>query len=127
MGGAAAAGSTVPVVASAAVRGAFRRGRFRTRLGHVHQALDPLAQLRGHDLHALAELAGEQLRLAARRLAHRARVTRVREERDGRQRHDRQEEERDDQTKAQTHSREAYRAMTLTARGASPRPGPASL
>ena len=74
-------------------RGAFRRGRFRARLGHVHQALDPLAQLSGHDLHALAELAGEELGLTARRLAHRARVTRVGEERDGRQRHDRQEEE----------------------------------
>ena len=113
--------STVPVVASAALE-RWRGIRLGARLGDVHQPLDALAQLRGHDLHALTELAGEQFRLAPRRLAHRAGVTEVRKERDRRQRHDRQKKEGDDQPKAKAHSR-----SQLTARGAWPRPGLASL
>ncbi len=82
-----------------------RRGaRFRARLGDIHQPLDALAQLRGDDLHPLAELAGEKLGFAAGRFAHRPRVARVGEERHGRERDDRQEEEGDDQAKAQAHA-----------------------
>ena len=95
--------------------GICRRGRLRARLGHVHQALDSLAQLGGHDLHALTELAGEQLRLATCRLPHRPRVTRVGEEGHGSQRHDREEEKCDDQAQTQTHSEQAYLARRFAA------------
>ena len=78
--------------------------RFGARFGDVHQPHDPLAQLRRHDLHPLAELAREQLGLAPGRFPHRPGVARVRDQRHGRQRHDRQAEERDDEAKAKTHS-----------------------
>ncbi len=93
---------------------------FSAGFGDVHQPHDPLAQLRGHDLHPLAELAGEQLGLAPGGFTHRAGVAGVRDQRHRRQRHNRQEEERDNQAEAKTHQ------IKLTARGASPRPGQAS-
>jgi len=87
-----------------------RRRRFRGRtldlrlqLRDVHDVLDALAELRGDELHPLAQLAREQIRLVLGGFAERARVARVRVERDGRERHDREREERDYESGAEAH------------------------
>jgi hypothetical protein len=64
---------------------------------------DPLAELRGDELHSLAELAGEQIRFVLGGFPQRAGVARVRIERDRAERHDRQQKERDDETSAKAH------------------------
>ena len=70
---------------------------------HGHQVLDAVAELSGHKLHALRQIAGERLRLVAGRLAQRTCVARVRVERDRSERHHRQQEEGDDEAEAKAH------------------------
>ncbi len=79
----------------------------RLQLGDVHQVLDALAELRRHELHALAELAGQQVGLALGRLAKRAYVGGVRVDGDGGQRDDRQREEGENESRAKAHENSA--------------------
>ena len=88
-----AAGLCLLAVSFCVVRGGLQHS-------HVHPMLDTLAELRGAELHPLAELAGQHVGLTLGRIAQRPHVVRVREHRDGGQRHHRQQEERDDQSKS---------------------------